>query len=45
MKHLPIFVMLLLLAAIFGLVIWSEVRVWNECRASHTWLYCFRTLG
>lgn len=36
---------LLLLGVIFGLLIWGEVAVWNECRETHTFLYCLRTLG
>lgn len=37
-------------AAVFGLIIlsvivWSQVSLWQECRAQHSWYYCFRVVG
>lgn len=36
---------LILLAGLLSAVLALEVSVWQECRATHTWFYCFRTLG
>lgn len=30
---------------IVGLLIYGEVAFWHECRASHSWWFCFRLLG
>lgn len=38
---LIIFVVIALIAG----AIYAEVSFWNECRESHSWLYCFRILG
>uniref|UniRef100_A0AAU6VZX9 Uncharacterized protein n=1 Tax=Pseudomonas phage Ghual01 TaxID=3138534 RepID=A0AAU6VZX9_9CAUD len=42
MKHLGLF---LLVATVFGLGIWYEVSLWQECRVDHSWFYCLRVLS
>lgn len=32
-------------AAVFGLAVWYEVALWQECRVDHSWLYCLRVLS
>jgi len=34
----------IIVAALVTAGAYCEVSVWGECRASHSWLYCARTL-
>jgi amino acid permease len=34
-----------LVVAVIGLSIFSEVEIWEECRSDHSFLYCWRVLG
>lgn len=36
---------LLLVVILMSLVVSCEVGVWNECRAEHSVVYCWRVLG
>lgn len=31
--------------AFLALIVWYEVTIWNECRASHSFMYCLHTLS
>lgn len=35
----------LLVAFLMGLSIWAEFSVWDECRAEHSFWYCWRVLS
>lgn len=34
----------LAILAVICLSIWAEISVWMECRQTHTFLYCWRTI-
>lgn len=38
-------VVFFVLGALIVLGLYVEYRVWAECRASHSFIYCFRTLS
>ena len=31
--------------AVAGLIGWYELSLWGECRATHSWMYCWRILS
>lgn len=33
------------MALLVGISIWWELTLWQECRATNSWLYCVRILG
>lgn len=43
--NLSIAAAVLAAVAIIGLAIWWEVSVWQECRETNSWLYCWRVIS
>lgn len=31
--------------AVLALAVWMEIQVWDECRETHSFWYCMRTLN
>ena len=31
--------------AVLTLAVWMQIEVWNECRETHSFWYCMRTLN
>jgi hypothetical protein len=45
MKTYHLVLMAIFAVLIFGSVIAFNVSIWKECRADHSWSYCFRLVS
>lgn len=45
MKNLVPYLIIAGVVAVIAGIIYLEVGVWQECRATNSWLYCVRVLG
>lgn len=42
MKQMPL---IILIAVVVVAIAACEISIWNECRASNSWIYCMRVTG